>query len=1490
MSGKPPPTGPRALAGAGTSTSLSSSSSSLNGPTQALLQRPPPSAPASLSSKRIPTGPRSLHPQPRYPSLGPKTPYNGFSNNTSYSSSAGPSMTNGLHARDPQSSRYPSSSNGKKPEGANDSMQTRQSGSPQRPTLAKSTVETNINGPGPSSSIPELRSTISIAIPTTTAALPANRPSVQITLPSAHRGAPPPPDEPPPPPPPPSQPPPSQPPPPPPPPASLPSPPPPPSPALPSPTPPPPPVTRPASPPKTILNSSSVGIPAPPTEEPPSQPPPPPSTARPPSPRPPPPPAPAPAPASPPRTHRSRSPVRSRPIDLPPKPITTDRPSRPHSPPRASSSSHPRPRSRSRPPPHSSSRPRSRSPRSRSPRSPSPGRYIDRRPRYSSRWDRDRDWDRGRDRDRDRDYRRPYRSPPPRRDYPPSSRPSHRGPPSPYSRRDHPPIPPRSPEKEPEAPPPPSPPPPPKQETPQPTYLPLPSWPPPKEKFSEERTYKLLYDHSTDANFVHFIQGYSKPPSYYRGLIDYIKKNGPPEILQRRVQIKGKGKDVGLYRFEGEVIGPAEDGSIVEEEPVPRDPRQIPAVQELRSHRPPRFELHQVTYEPDENSTEKPPTTVVFANLSQLTSNSNLKRHVAQYGSVLSFEPKIDSIRGVAMGVVIVKFATHEEAKKCLEKEHGRRGGLTHMQKNEEWSVVWDEDGKVAAALVKHIELTRRAGSKPKPPYPNGISTSASSGPKPGGESTPQTPSTSAPPKYPPHRGSDLRYPQRSQHPHPSESKRSESRVTQVVEKVPAPIPLNLQRAKEEIKRPPEESTRSSDPARADSSSGGKGESSAGKEPSSDKPAEEKLKVPEKSEEEKAAERARITQELTAIGKEYVHVQILADADPYTVKESRIRTYFETYGIVPDKILRNYAGLYVTFVKPGSAIRACVLLSAPFNKDVPLIGTLRVKLSHHLPPSPPSDEPASLDQQKIIEIAREMIITELKATLERDLNQRYIYPEIVRVMSDEKALATKNEHAANAPVLPKVKPVNRGLKGLSFKKAKKKVEEVVVPKPVEEQLKENKVEEEDRAEPEEEVDSRPKKKMRKDAKKLRVVEDVESEDEIGQPAAQEEPSRKRATSEIQDEEAERPVKKKQKLEVEGKGKKASKKAKRGAVAVVVGDDEDEIVPLAVAKIIVKSDLESPSRSPSPSTLRPARALTPRPPTPPPDLVELGICEDEEDLYFAKLALMGYDPAAAAAAALEDEPEPAPEEPISYRKHLTGSARTEGFYKIDHKDKAAYVAQYQSKAKGAEVVDRTVVPVDEPLQQHVTSSRSNRANARRRAQGLEEMNQVQRAVALSKGETAASELSFKFNQLQTRKKHLRFARSSIHDWGLYAMERILKGEMVIEYVGEVIRAQVADKREKAYERQGIGSSYLFRIDEELVVDATKKGNLGRLINHSCDPNCTAKIITINGEKKIVIYAKQDIEYGDEITYDYHFPFEQDKIPCLCGSAKCRGYLN
>ena len=99
--------------------------------------------------------------------------------------------------------------------------------------------------------------------------------------------------------------------------------------------------------------------------------------------------------------------------------------------------------------------------------------------------------------------------------------------------------------------------------------------------------------------------------------------------------------------------------------------------------------------------------------------------------------------------------------------------------------------------------------------------------------------------------------------------------------------------------------------------------------------------------------------------------------------------------------------------------------------------------------------------------------------------------------------------------------------------------------------------------------------------------------------------------------------------------------------------------------------------------------------------------------------------------------------------------------------------------------------------------------------------------------------------------MRFGKSAIHDWGLFAMEHIGADEMVIEYVGDVIRPVLADDRERRYEKQvwlsvetfsagftfllfqGIGSSYLFRIDLDYVVDATKCGNLARFVNHSCE---------------------------------------------------------
>jgi histone-lysine N-methyltransferase SETD1 len=60
--------------------------------------------------------------------------------------------------------------------------------------------------------------------------------------------------------------------------------------------------------------------------------------------------------------------------------------------------------------------------------------------------------------------------------------------------------------------------------------------------------------------------------------------------------------------------------------------------------------------------------------------------------------------------------------------------------------------------------------------------------------------------------------------------------------------------------------------------------------------------------------------------------------------------------------------------------------------------------------------------------------------------------------------------------------------------------------------------------------------------------------------------------------------------------------------------------------------------------------------------------------------------------------------------------------------------------------------------------------------------------------------------------------------------------------------------------------------------------------SSQPNCNARIITVDSQKKIVIYAKRDINIGEELTYDYKFPIEDNKIPCLCGAKNCRKTLN
>lgn len=142
------------------------------------------------------------------------------------------------------------------------------------------------------------------------------------------------------------------------------------------------------------------------------------------------------------------------------------------------------------------------------------------------------------------------------------------------------------------------------------------------------------------------------------------------------------------------------------------------------------------------------------------------------------------------------------------------------------------------------------------------------------------------------------------------------------------------------------------------------------------------------------------------------------------------------------------------------------------------------------------------------------------------------------------------------------------------------------------------------------------------------------------------------------------------------------------------------------------------------------------------------------------------------------------------------------------------------------------------------------------------------------------------------------RSPIHGNGVFATAPIKKGEEIIEYKGTLMTHGEADVM---YGDGGeTGHTFLFTLNDDYLIDANRKGNTARWINHSCDPNCQALVLEDEDgnprKDKVVIEAIRNIKPGEELTYDYGITLDVPHTArlkkvwkCLCGSPKCIGTL-
>ncbi len=128
--------------------------------------------------------------------------------------------------------------------------------------------------------------------------------------------------------------------------------------------------------------------------------------------------------------------------------------------------------------------------------------------------------------------------------------------------------------------------------------------------------------------------------------------------------------------------------------------------------------------------------------------------------------------------------------------------------------------------------------------------------------------------------------------------------------------------------------------------------------------------------------------------------------------------------------------------------------------------------------------------------------------------------------------------------------------------------------------------------------------------------------------------------------------------------------------------------------------------------------------------------------------------------------------------------------------------------------------------------------------------------------------------------LRIGKSRIHRWGIYAGEEIPANRKVIEYIGEKIN------RRETKIRAGRTLNYIFTLDSYWSIDGSAGGSGAEYVNHCCEPNLETRIL----KGHILYFTKRKIKKGEELTIDYRFGKDVEKVPCYCGAENCRGTIN